>query len=118
MSVGQVLLNIDQKEGTPSTKLGPAMGMEATSLTRILKSMEQRGLICKKADAKDGRMVRIFLTRSGKKKRDIARASVLHFNETIRGNISDKELKSFFKVLQLINKMIENNEIFDNEEND
>ena len=32
MSIGYALLNID-KDGTPSTKLGPKMGMEARSLT-------------------------------------------------------------------------------------
>ncbi len=31
MSIGYVLLNVD-KEGTPSTKLGPKMGMESRSL--------------------------------------------------------------------------------------
>ena len=41
MSVGQILLNVDV-EGTPSTKLGPKMGMESRSLTRILKSMEEK----------------------------------------------------------------------------
>ena len=63
MSIGQVLLNID-KEGTPSTKLGPKMGMEPRSLTRMLKSLEAKGLIFKKSDKIDKRMVRVFLTLS------------------------------------------------------
>ena len=42
MSIGYVLLNID-REGTPSTKLGPKMGMESRSLTRTLKGMEEMG---------------------------------------------------------------------------
>ena len=45
MAVGFTLLSVDPKTGTPSTALGPKMGMEATSLSRILKSMEQKGLI-------------------------------------------------------------------------
>ena len=45
MAVGFTLLSIDPKTGTPSTSLGPKMGMEATSLSRILKSMEEKGLI-------------------------------------------------------------------------
>ena len=41
MAVAMALLNIDYKNGTPSTSLGPSMGMEATSLSRILKKMEE-----------------------------------------------------------------------------
>ena len=37
MATGFVLLSIDKEKGTPSTALGPKMGMEATSLTRTLK---------------------------------------------------------------------------------
>jgi hypothetical protein len=41
MATGFALLSIDKEGGTPSTSLGP--GMEATSLTRTLKSMEEKG---------------------------------------------------------------------------
>ena len=37
MSTGFALLSIDREGGTPSTALGPKMGMEASSLTRTLK---------------------------------------------------------------------------------
>ncbi len=36
MATGFTLLSIDPDDGTPSTSLGPIMGMEATSLSRIL----------------------------------------------------------------------------------
>ena len=76
MAIGQVLLNID-KEGTPSTKLGPKMGMEPRSLTRMLKSLEDKGLIYKQTDESDKRTVRVFLTEEGKKKRKLTRKTVL-----------------------------------------
>jgi DNA-binding MarR family transcriptional regulator len=43
------------------------MGMEATSLTRTLKSMEEKGLIRKK-NPDDGRGVLIYLTELAKKR--------------------------------------------------
>ena len=61
MATGFALLSIDKEKGIPSTALGPRMGMEATSLTRTLKSMEQRGLIIRKKNPADGRGVLIFL---------------------------------------------------------
>ena len=107
MSIGQVLLNID-KEGTPSTKLGPKMGMEPRSLTRMLKSLEDRGFISKEADKVDKRMVRIFLTEEGKKARKIARKIVLQFNNTMHDNISKTKMKHFYEVLDKMNELIDN----------
>ena len=43
MATGFALLSIDP-EGTPSTTLGPKMGMEPTSLSRLLNSMEEGNL--------------------------------------------------------------------------
>ena len=58
-SIGFVLLNIDQEAGTPATKIAPLLGLEARSLTRILKSMEEKNLIFKVSDPSDKRLVRI-----------------------------------------------------------
>ena len=53
MAVGFILLNIDIENGTPSTALGPKMGMESTSLSRILKNMEEKELIYRKPNPND-----------------------------------------------------------------
>ena len=63
MSMGFALLVIDSDEGTPATKIGPLMGLEARSLTRLLKSLEEKKLICKESDKNDKRSVRICLTK-------------------------------------------------------
>ena len=65
MATAFTLLSIDPENGTPSTSLGPIMGMEATSLSRILKTMEEQGLIERKPNPDDGRGVLIHLTNYG-----------------------------------------------------
>lgn len=107
MSTGFVLLNIDQRTGTPSTKLGPKMGMEPRSLTRTLKAMEDEGLITRKSDKNDKRMVRIHLTELGRKKRDISKQAVIRFNEYIQDRISRTKLNTFFDVMDQINHILE-----------
>ncbi len=111
MAIGYALLNID-KEGTPSTKLGPKMGMEPRSMTRMIKSLEKNGLIVKKSDEKDKRMVRLFLTESGNELRKKSRDVVIKFNEKIFETIKEKELNTCFKVLKEINLLIDENHIF------
>jgi DNA-binding MarR family transcriptional regulator len=112
MSIGYVLLNIE-KDGTPSTKLGPKMGMESRSLTRTLKSMEDNGLIARVNDPNDKRMVRVLLTEKGKKERERARAVVLAFNTAVREKLSDEQLTHFFEVMNTMNALLEENHIFE-----
>lgn len=111
MSMGFVLLNINSEEGTPATKIAPLMGLEARSLTRLLKSMEEKGLIQRIADKNDKRSVRVYLSREGKKKKEKARDTVLKFNNMVREHISPEKLNSFFEVVQDITKLIENNSL-------
>jgi DNA-binding MarR family transcriptional regulator len=113
MSMGFVLLNINSEEGTPATKIAPLMGLEARSLTRLLKSMEEKGLIHREPDLTDKRLVRIVLTKEGKRKRDASKITVLRFNEAVREQIVEEKLKEFFEVLQQITRMIEKNKIYE-----
>jgi len=112
MSIGFALLNIHSEEGTPATKIGPLMGLEARSLTRLLKSMEDKGLIFRKADEADRRSVRIMLTPEGNKWREKSRDTVLRFNEAARELIPSRKLDVFFDVVQSLNRMIEQNDIY------
>jgi DNA-binding MarR family transcriptional regulator len=112
MSTGFVLLNINSEEGTPATKIAPLMGLEARSLTRILKTLEQAKIIYRETDKNDRRLVRIFLTEEGKKKKEKAREVVLLFNETVRSQVPMEKLTIFFEVLTDINKIIDRNNIY------
>ena len=118
MATGFALLSIDREEGTPSTALGPRMGMEATSLTRTLKSMEEKGLIIKKKNPDDGRGVLIYLTDFGKEKRDLSKNTVLKFNETVRQHVSEEKISNFIEVAEIINELIQNKHIFKSEDGD
>lgn len=112
-SIGFVLLNIDQENGTPATKIAPLLGLETRSLTRILRSMEEKGLIYKQADAHDKRSVRIFLTEEGLRGKEISRQTVRHFNQKVREQIPEDQLDVFFRVISQITGMIEGKTLFD-----
>jgi DNA-binding MarR family transcriptional regulator len=112
IATGFALLSMDREDGTPSTALAPKMGMEATSLTRTLKSMEERGLIIRKKNPIDGRGVLLYLTDFGKEKRELSRNTVLKFNETVRKNIAPEKLQHFLEVAEAINELIQDKSIF------
>ena len=108
MAIGYTLLNID-KQGTPSTKLAPKMGMEPRSLTRMIKQLDESGLIKKQSDKNDKRLVRIFLTEKGKQVRSKARDVVISFNNEIQNQIDAKELATCLSVLNKVNDLIDKN---------
>jgi MarR family transcriptional regulator, organic hydroperoxide resistance regulator len=106
VSIGFILLNVD-KEGTPSTQLGPKMGMEPTSLSRTLKTMEDKGLIRRESDSVDKRKVLIFLTQEGIDKRRIAKHFVVDFNDRLIANIPKGKLKTFYEVAERLDTTLD-----------
>lgn len=117
MVMGFTLLSIDPKQGTPSTSLGPKMGIEPTSLSRTLKKLELRGLIVRKPNPEDGRSVLIVLTKEGLEMRDVSKEVVLRFYDALDERISRNDLQVFYRVLDTINSITTDKEIFlDNKE--
>lgn len=112
MAIGFALLSIDKEEGTPSTNISNRMGMEPTSLTRTLKTLEEKGLIIRKKNPDDGRGVLIYLTELGKEKRELSKVTVLKFNEAIRKNLTEEKLNHFMEVSETINDLITEKKIF------
>ena len=109
-STAFILLNISTSEGTPATKIAPLMGLEARSLTRALKNLEEKGYIYKEKDAKDRRSVRIYLTEKGKEKKGKAIETVKTFNQFVRERVPDDKLNTFIQVSRLIIDWTEGNE--------
>ena len=112
MSTGFVLISIDSENGTPSTSLGPKMGMEATSLSRTLKSMEEKDLIVRKKNPEDGRGVLIQLTEFGREMREFSKNVVFQFDETVKEAVSEKELKTFIEVANTIMELVAEKKVY------
>src|SRR5690606_38940233 len=110
---GFALISIDPEKGTPSTSLGPKMGMEATSLSRTLKSMEKKGLIVRRPNPEDGRSVLIHLTKCGTEMRDFSKNVVLDFDEAVKKNVSPEDLQTFINVADTISELINSKKIYD-----
>ncbi|MFD1095687.1 MarR family winged helix-turn-helix transcriptional regulator [Salegentibacter chungangensis] len=115
MATGFALLSIDPEKGTPSTSLGPKMGMEATSLSRILKTMEEKGLIVRKKNPNDGRSVLLHLTDFGKEMREYSKKVVLRFDEAVKESVSEEDLHTFIEVANTIMALIADKKIYKEE---
>ena len=112
MAMAFVLLNIDHESGAPSTTLGPIMGMESASLSRILKSMETKQLIYRERNPDDARSVLLKLTALGEEKREISKQSVIQFNKVISEHLTKEKIDNFIEVTRTITKLVNEKSIF------
>ena len=99
------LLKIDPKEGTRSTNLGPKMAIEPTSLTRIIKLLEDNGYIYKEKTTNDKREVIIKLSEKGLNSRNMSKEVVVNFNKKVVENIAPEKLEIFKEVMTEIMKI-------------
>ena len=99
------LLKIDPKEGTRSTNLGPKMAIEPSSLTRIIKLLEDNGYIYKEKTTTDKREVIIKLTDKGLKSRNLSKEVVVNFNQKVVERIDPEKFQIFKEVMSEVMKI-------------
>ena len=104
-SIGYVLINIDEKEGTTVSQVAALLGLKSTSLSRMLSQLEKMDLIYRQSNEGDKRSVKIYLTDLGKEKRRMARVIVKQFNAYLNEHVSEKEKLLLTKTLKKINQL-------------
>ena len=113
-SIGFTLISIDPENGSPSTSIGPIMGLESNSISRILNSMENKHLINRRPNPNDGRSIIISLTKLGHKKREIVIQKIRQFKNLLRSRIDPSDIETFLRVSTQVNEIIEEGGYFQN----
>ncbi|MES2593260.1 MAG: MarR family winged helix-turn-helix transcriptional regulator [Bacteroidota bacterium] len=107
ISIGYFLLNIDSKVGSYASDVAPKLGMESTSLSRMIKTLENEKLIIRKADTTDKRKVKLILTEKGKENKELAKNIVRKFNGLVEEKIGKERIEDFFKTINEITQLAE-----------
>lgn len=107
IAMGHFLLNIDSSEGSYGSDIAPLLGMESTSLSRMIVSLEKKKLIQRIADKTDKRKIKIMLTPKGKVAKELAKNVVRNFNHMVSLKIGKGKIDDFFKTLDEITALAE-----------
>jgi MarR family transcriptional regulator, organic hydroperoxide resistance regulator len=107
-SIGYLLINIDEQEGTTVSQAAALLGLKSTSLSRMLSQLEKTGLIYRELNQGDKRSVKIYLTPLGKEKRQMARAVVKEFNNYLNEHIKEADKEYLINILKKINQLTVN----------
>lgn len=107
-SVGYLLINIDEIEGTTVSEVAGLLGLKSTSLSRMLNNLQQDGLIYRESHLKDKRSVKLYLTEKGKEKRHLARVVVKKFNDYLNEHFTEEDKSQLINSLKTINELTTN----------
>jgi DNA-binding MarR family transcriptional regulator len=107
IAMAHFLLNVDSHEGSFASDIAPQLGMESTSLSRIISSLEEKKLILRKSDKTDKRKILITLTKKGIDQKELAKNTVRNFNHLVEIKIGKKRIEDFFKTIDEITELAE-----------
>ncbi|EKO3465698.1 MarR family transcriptional regulator [Vibrio fluvialis] len=100
------LLHLDEfGDGISQKDLAASVGMEGSTLVRLLDTLEQKGQIERQADSHDRRAKRIYLTDAGREQVSALRAELLQIETEMLADVSDEQIDVMLEVLdELITK--------------
>ncbi len=107
IAMGHFLLNVDSHEGSYASDIAPALGMESTSLSRIIQSLEEKNLIQRIPDTLDKRKIKIVLTKKGIVQKEVAKNTIRNFNHMVEIKIGKEKISDFFKTVDEIIELAE-----------
>ncbi|MBY8022926.1 MarR family transcriptional regulator [Vibrio fluvialis] len=94
------LLHLDEfGDGISQKDLAASVGMEGSTLVRLLDTLEQKGQIERQADSHDRRAKRIYLTDSGREQVSALRAELLQIETEMLADVSDEQIDVMLEVL-------------------
>jgi DNA-binding MarR family transcriptional regulator len=97
-----VLSLLQNQDGQTIGTLSQQRAIDAPTMTGIVKRLEQNGLVERRHDREDRRLVKVFLTDEG---RDIMRflpEAAIEFNQTMSKGFSEEEKRDLQAKLQTI----------------
>jgi DNA-binding MarR family transcriptional regulator len=105
IAIGHFLLNVDSQQGAFASDIAPRLGTEDTSLSRLIASLEQTGLIERMADKTDKRRIKILLTEKGRQKKEVSKTVVRNFNRLAKERIGKEKIETFLATLDEITNL-------------
>jgi len=97
-----VLRGAGEEEGLSQRELAARAGIESPTLVRHLDRMEHEGLIERTRDEHDRRVVRVSLTKAGRRQYDTLRRVATNLDAQLRSLLSPHEIETLESVLPRI----------------
>lgn len=101
-----IIFSLLERDGSTLTEIGVKAHIENSSLTTMVDKLEKAGLVERRLDSTDRRVIRVFLTDKGRELGTKVLDEGKEFNDYLRQNLKDTE-PTFIEGLQIIARSID-----------
>ena len=104
-SQAMVLCKLFHQDGITQSEIGQQLAVQGATVTDMLQRMEETGLVSRRRDPEDNRLVRVRLTEAGREKEDFILEQFLKLERTVFAGFEEHE-----RVLlrQLVHRTLDN----------
>lgn len=99
------LVRLGKAKGMTGAELAESCEVDKSLISRVIGELEEKGYVCYEVCDKKYRR-KIFLTESGEQVLKEIRRILFDAVDTVRGDISDEEIETFYRVLNHFDKNI------------
>lgn len=103
----RVLATLNMQEGLSQKELAYVLGIRPQSLSETLVQLQQAGLIVRKKNKDDGRVINVYLTDAGRERAKAAAASRRKSAQGAFSTLSDKEKQQLAHILSKLADSLE-----------
>jgi DNA-binding MarR family transcriptional regulator len=87
-------------EGMTQSEIGEQLAVQGATITNILQRMEEAGLVTRRRDLDDNRLVRVYLTDAGRQKERAITEQFLSLESAVFEGINEKDRALMRRLLQ------------------
>ncbi|HKP52661.1 MAG TPA: MarR family transcriptional regulator [Chloroflexia bacterium] len=100
-----LLCKLFVRDGMTQTEIAEQLSVQGATVTNMLQRIEEAGLVARRRDPDDNRLVRVYLTELGREKEQSINEQFARLQETIFRGISEEERAA---LRQIYRKMLQN----------
>jgi DNA-binding MarR family transcriptional regulator len=104
---GHLLSLIAENAGAKQSELSEILDIRPSSMTEMLVKLEQSGLIERRQDENDQRVLRIHLTENGEKALKASKAAILEMSGALFGSLTEEEQTQFLGIIDKLTANLE-----------
>ncbi|MCB0044673.1 MAG: MarR family transcriptional regulator [Caldilineaceae bacterium] len=97
-----LLCHLFKQEGMTQSEIADQLSVRGATVTNMLQRMEEAGLVTRRRDVEDHRLVRVYLTDEGKNKERSIVQQFVNVEETIFEGLTQEDRASLRQMLRLM----------------
>jgi MarR family transcriptional regulator, organic hydroperoxide resistance regulator len=101
-----LLCRLFAQDGMTQSEIADQLAVQGATITNMLQRMEETGLVTRRRDAEDNRLVRVYLTDAGREKERTINEQFMKLQDAIFEGIGEKERELLRRMLmQMLHNM-------------